>query len=73
MTVTGTWITIDPANTSIDPDTGLATCLNVTPTPAQIRFEKTTFDWNYDFATLTCNERVNEDPAFAAQQQNGTI
>lgn len=55
MAVTGTWITTDPANTSIDPDTGLATCLNVTPTPAQIRFGKTTFGWRYDFATLICN------------------
>ncbi len=54
MVITGTWITTDPANTLINPDTGLATCLNVTPVPAQIGFEKTTYGWSYDRATLTC-------------------
>ncbi len=54
MPISGTWITTDPANTYIDPNTGLATCLNTTPTAAQIQFTKTTYGWSYDFATLTC-------------------
>lgn len=54
----GVWTTSDPVNTSISnqaPTQGLATCLNITPSPATINYTGTIYGQPYAPATLTCN------------------
>jgi hypothetical protein len=50
----GTWTTSDAVNTSIDRDTGLATCIAATPSPVTIRFISVNTAEDFQTATLTC-------------------
>ncbi len=56
--VTGTFSTSDPINTAVtnlDPATGVATCLNATPTPATISYSgRVRGTVPYTPATLSC-------------------
>ncbi len=51
---TPNWQTSDPANTSIDQQTGLATCLKATPTVASITYTDAPSTGSYTPAALTC-------------------
>jgi len=50
----GTWTTSDALNTLIDVNTGKATCIGATPSPATIKFTSSNSSEVFATATLTC-------------------